>query len=167
DLDLAAQSAQAGPFAIEKSPQPLQWRLGMKLMKKEHAAGERIIRQAIGRIAGEFENPFQAKCVQVEYGLHQAARRFPRGRVRQGLQRRDQRLDPTQRLPKLRGHDLFPGAPNAGTWRSWISFPPPRYMCTPQGRQGSKLRTVRMMSMPLKLSRSFSSKIGVSSTASS
>ena len=39
-------------------------------------------------------------------------------------------------------------------------FPLPRYMCTPHGRHGSKLRTVRMMSMPLKCSRSFSSKIG-------
>ena len=39
-------------------------------------------------------------------------------------------------------------------------FPLPRYMWTPQGRHGSKLRTVRMMSMPLKCSRSFSSKIG-------
>ena len=29
-------------------------------------------------------------------------------------------------------------------------LPPPRYMCTPHGRHGSKLRTVRMMSMPLK-----------------
>ena len=40
------------------------------------------------------------------------------------------------------------------------TFPLPRYMCTPHGRQGSKLRTVRMMSMPLNLSGGFSSKIG-------
>ena len=46
-------------------------------------------------------------------------------------------------------------------------LPLPRYMCTPQGRHGSKLRTVRMMSIPLKLARSFSSKIGWSCTASS
>ena len=46
-------------------------------------------------------------------------------------------------------------------------LPSPRYMCTPHGRQGSKLRTVRMMSMPLKFSRSFSSKIGWPCTASS
>src|SRR5207302_678709 len=47
------------------------------------------------------------------------------------------------------------------------TFPLPRYMCTPHGRQGSKLRTVRMMSMPLKFSTLFSSKIGVFITASS
>ena len=37
----------------------------------------------------------------------------------------------------------------------------------PHGMQGSKLRTVRIMSMPLKLSGPFSSKIGVCITASS
>src|SRR5581483_1133495 len=54
-----------------------------------------------------------------------------------------------------------------GLWSFFNTFPLPRYMCTPQGRQGSKLRTARMMSMPLKLSGSFSSKIGVFWTASS
>ena len=47
------------------------------------------------------------------------------------------------------------------------TFPSPRYMWTPHGRQGSKLRTARMMSMPLKSSIAFSSKIGVFMTASS
>src|SRR5690242_4784754 len=47
------------------------------------------------------------------------------------------------------------------------TLPPPRYMCTPHGRHGSKLRTARMMSMPLKFSLEFSSKIGVFCTASS
>ncbi len=49
----------------------------------------------------------------------------------------------------------------AGLWMVWIVLPGPRYMCTPHGRHGSKLRTARMMSMPLKLSGEFSSKIGV------
>ena len=40
-------------------------------------------------------------------------------------------------------------------------------MCTPHGRHGSKLRTDRMMSMPLKFSSVFSSKMGVFTTASS
>ena len=40
-------------------------------------------------------------------------------------------------------------------------------MWTPHGKQGSKLRTARMMSMPLNLSGPFSSKIGVFCTASS
>ena len=46
-------------------------------------------------------------------------------------------------------------------------LPLPRYMWTPHGRHGSKLRTARMMSMPLNLSGPFSSKIGVFCTASS
>ncbi len=40
-------------------------------------------------------------------------------------------------------------------------------MCTPHGRHGSKLRTVRMMSMPLKFSGPFSSKMCMPCTASS
>ena len=47
------------------------------------------------------------------------------------------------------------------------TLPLPRYMWTPHGRHGSKLRTARMMSMPLKSSIEFSSKIGVFITASS
>ena len=47
------------------------------------------------------------------------------------------------------------------------TLPSPGYMCTPQGRHGSKERTARMMSMPLKFSGPFSSKIGVFCTASS
>ena len=57
--------------------------------------------------------------------------------------------------------------PNIGEWCVFSTFPLPRYMWTPHGRQGSKLRTVRMMSMPLNLSGPFSSKIGVFCTASS
>jgi hypothetical protein len=60
--------------------------------------------------------------------------------------------------------DWPPGSASAA---SSDTLPLPRYMWTPQGRHGSKLRTVLMMSMPLKCSRSFSSKMGVSMTASS
>ena len=45
--------------------------------------------------------------------------------------------------------------------------PSPVYMWTPHGRHGSKLRTARMMSTPLKLSGPFSSNMGVFCTASS
>ena len=58
--------------------------------------------------------------------------------------------------------------PNIGECSSTrSSLPSPVNMCTPQGRHGSKLRTVRMMSMPLKSSMSFSSKMGCPLTASS
>src|SRR5262249_59324266 len=58
-------------------------------------------------------------------------------------------------------------APNIGECRVSKTLPPPKNMCTPHGRQGSKLRTARIMSTPLNLSRGFSSKIGVCWIASS
>src|SRR5262245_36637269 len=64
-------------------------------------------------------------------------------------------------------HHCFPTRPNIGEWRVSSVLPLPRYICTPQGMQGSKLRTTRMMSIPLKLSGPFSSKMGVPCTASS
>ncbi len=64
-------------------------------------------------------------------------------------------------------HGYSPVTDCVGECSFCTDLPSPRYMCTPQGRQGSKLRTVRMMSMPLKCSRSFSSKIGWPWTASS
>src|SRR5215475_12640759 len=64
-------------------------------------------------------------------------------------------------------HCYFSTRPNIGEWRVSSVLPAPRYICTPQGMQGSKLRTTRMMSIPLKLSGPFSSKMGVPCTASS
>jgi len=76
-------------------------------------------------------------------------------------------------------HDLHPadktvgrvliGVQHSPVGVCWTFFtrPTPVYMCTPHGRHGSKLRTARMMSMPLKFSGPFSSKIGVFCTASS
>ena len=53
-----------------------------------------------------------------------------------------------------------------GVWTTLRTLPLP-YMCTPHGRHGSNEWTARMMSMPLKFSGPFSSKIGVFCTASS
>src|SRR5580692_9052893 len=58
-------------------------------------------------------------------------------------------------------------SPNIGECLVSSTFPLPRYICTPQGRQGSKLRTARIISIPLNFSGPFSSKIGVFCTASS
>src|SRR6185312_15327318 len=67
----------------------------------------------------------------------------------------------------LRAHAHSPVSDWVGECSTSSFLPPPRYMCTPHGRQGSKLRTVRITSMPLKCSRSLSSKIGWPCTASS
>src|SRR5215831_1822341 len=68
---------------------------------------------------------------------------------------------------RLKTHNHYPCIPNMGECRVSRVFPFPRYICTPQGRHGSKLRTALMMSMPRKLSGPFSSKMGVFCTASS
>src|SRR5947207_3020418 len=65
------------------------------------------------------------------------------------------------------GHDQPARFSRVGECRVSIVLPLPRYMWTPHGRHGSKLRTARMMSIPLKLSRPFSSKMCVSWIASS
>src|SRR5205814_10161692 len=95
--------------------------------------------------------------------LHDSADGIERSRI---VDPRKQLVDGRDELPDLRVlHQWTP--PNIG-WCTFLSVRPlPRYMCTPQGRHGSKLRTARMMSMPLKLSGPFSSKIGVFCTASS
>ena len=54
-----------------------------------------------------------------------------------------------------------------GEWRISSSLDSPSNTWTPQGRQGSKLRRARMMSMPLNFSFPFSSKSGVFMMASS
>src|SRR5262249_53492295 len=86
------------------------------------------------------------------------------------LQRRlDLDHDPgTVRDDRVPGHSTPSCPPNAaGEWIRCTMRPLPRLMWTPHGRHGSKLRTVRMMSMPLNLSRGLSSKIGCPCTASS
>src|SRR4029078_5017318 len=72
-------------------------------------------------------------------------------------ERVEQLVDP--RLERVAPWTMPPNA--VGVCRVSIDFPLPRYMWTPHGRHGSKLRTARMMSMPLNLSGGFSSKIGV------
>ena len=68
------------------------------------------------------------------------------------------------RLVSRPASDRRPGSASAASSSTF----PSRGTCAPRrAGTGSKLRTARMMSMPLKCSRSFSSKIGVFITASS
>ncbi len=74
-------------------------------------------------------------------------------RVRRVLERRGQRLDfGVERLGIDFGHRLYRRFSIVGECRCSITRVFPRYICTPHGRHGSKLRTVRMMSIPLKVS---------------
>ena len=123
-------------------------------------------------LVGQLDRPGQPGAVEVGEGPDQLLDLEPQSGVGRGLELLEELLDAVSDGVKI---DLI-GWP-ASAWPAndqsrlgaavgeWIFFrvlPFPRYMCTPQGRHGSKLRTVRMMSMPLKCSRSFSSKIGVS-----
>ena len=93
---------------------------------------------------GSREQPRERLAVEVDDGLH----RLDRTRI--VLDRLEELLDP------LDVH-VEPPIPSIGECTRFSVLPLPRYMWTPHGRHGSKLRTVRMMSIPRKLSRSFSS----------
>src|SRR5262249_21509998 len=123
----------------------------------------------------------QSSSVQLHQGLRQIQSVGPRFRVGLRLDPGDQSFNSLAQSLEcllftlhLCGPVLFRGSapypenwPNIGEWRVSSVLPSPRYMCTPHGRHGSKLRTARIISMPLKLSGPFSSKIGVPCTASS
>jgi hypothetical protein len=87
-------------------------------------------------------------------GLPRSTRADPRSAARPGAGRPSCPAHPASlgRVDHRRGVHLLEHVP-------W-PFLDGMNMCTPHGRQGSKLRTVRMMSMPLKFSLEFSSKIG-------
>src|SRR5436305_1298783 len=124
---------------------------------------EQEVRQelVLGRLRPR-EQPPQRLAVE----LRERPDRLGRGRVAFDLS--EQRLDPSDELARfVIVHYELPSRPSIGEWTRFSVLPLPRYMCTPHGRQGSKLRTVRMMSMPRKFSWPFSSKIFCPSTASS
>ncbi len=122
----------------------------------------------------------EAYAVELDHRADQLLGALARDRVGDLLERRRQPLDPLDQLlgggrPRARA-SLVSGAAvlavgvqhiPVGVCITLRTRPPPSYMCTPHGRHGSKLRTARMMSTPLKSSGPFSSKIGVFCTASS
>ena len=122
-------------------------------------------RLAVGDVSGHAGEPL---AVQVEQGAHQLGRDLACDRVGEGLDLLEQHLDPLAPVRVLcRSVHRHECSPNIGEWTFLSVLPFPRYMCTPHGRHGSKLRTARMMSMPRKSSWLFSSKIGWPITASS
>ena len=138
----------------------------------------------LARLVQVGEDALQAGAVQVEDGLHDlpAVRPATAGSAK-SLHLPQQAVEPLQLAPgnslrversviiasvrRRAAASLTSATPNIGTCCTSSSLPSPRYMWTPHGRHGSKLRTARMMSMPLNLSGPFSSKIGVFCTASS
>ena len=141
--------------------------LRMQPVKQEQAGHQIVARQrphervaVLRRFADQFQHPIQAGAVKVEDGFHKFTHPGPGPRIGSRFHLPDQSFDSLDALH-------YPCTPNMGEWRVSITLPLPRYMCTPHGRHGSKLRTARMMSMPRKFSGPFSSKMGVFCTASS
>src|SRR6185503_17228929 len=118
-------------------------------------------------------DPLQAAAVELEQRAEQLVGGGARSIVVDGLQPGREGLDAFDQVlaaGRRSAGDLDDPPVHAspvGVCTTFLTRPPPRYMCTPQGRQGSKLRTARMMSMPLNVSGPFSSKMGVFCTASS
>ena len=127
---------------------------------------------ALGELADDAR---EAVPVQLDDRRDELVDRAAHERVGGRLDRGGQLLDaleqllPLGRLRALRfdRHLRRPQLRPVGRWTTLRTLPAPVYMCTPHGRHGSNERTARMMSMPLKFSGPFSSKIGVFWTASS
>ena len=111
------------------------------------------------RLVDRRHDPLQALAVELHDRRDQLVGDRAGLEVLDLLELRRELLDP---------RDQFVGGQHipVGVWTTLRTLPFP-YMCTPQGRHGSKLWTARMMSIPLKFSGPFSSKIGVFCTASS
>ena len=185
-LDVAAVRAEVGPDARPAPARPgcrrrtgagrapaAGWPPGRRRPAREHLVVEPA------RVVQDLQHPLEAGAVEVGDQPDQLLGPLPRHRAarRAGV---EQRVDPLPGGAQVSRSSGGPARPLTDAvirlsrsrtgWASAAaraSCPSPRYMCTPHGRQGSKLRTVRMMSMPLKCSRSFSSKIGWPCTASS
>src|SRR5215469_340513 len=146
----------------------------MNSIERENAADHGIrgelgepVAPAVSAVFEQFQYARDGGTMQIHDRLHKFEGRRPRLGIGERAHAPDQLIDSSGvELEFLMVH-FAPIMPNMGECRVSSTLPLPRYMWTPQGRQGSKLRTARMMSMPLNLSGPFSSKIGVFCTASS
>src|ERR1700733_6683303 len=176
---------QIGPGFFERPQHACLDGIRMETVDEKHAGNEVVLDGFVecalaGRCLHDaLDHALEGRAVQFYDGLHEFKRDGPQLRVTGTVEPRDQLLDAFGVDPELAlfcntrccvyacRHHSCPATPNMGEWRVSKTFPLPRYMCTPQGKHGSKLRTARMMSMPLNLSGPFSSKMGVFCTASS
>jgi len=184
--------AEVGPDAIERALHPGVHVERVQVVQEQQALHQRVGQQPVAdRLAGRalgregVHDVAEPVSVEAEQQPHQFLRRG-RGAAAGGPQGGEQFLDPFPGLPYT-GHPLRLSSAGyrRAAWRRDATagqvarmavigectfsstLPLPRYMCTPHGRHGSKLRTARMMSIPLNWSGGFSSKIGVFCTASS
>ena len=164
---------QVGADLVEGLDHPGLGVLGMEAVEDEQAGDQLVLHRPVhGLWAGQLNRlPLQAGPVQLDHQPHDLLGDLGGAGVG-GADLAEQLLDPRpdrrRSLPLTRPHGRpLPLVSIVGECSFFTTLPLPRYMWTPQGRHGSKLRTARMMSMPLNFSGGFSSKIGVFWTASS
>ena len=169
-LDVAAVGAEVGPHALQRLAHALLHADRVQAVQQQQVLDELVARRAPSPAARptRLDDPLEPLAVELEQRLHGLERQLARGRVGEGLELARAAPRPA-RSAHARSTAQPPACwpPNIGECTCLSVLPPPRYMCTPQGRHGSKDRTARMMSMPRKLSGPFSSKIGWPATASS
>ena len=149
-------------------------------MDQQQAADHAVAREPeeqpflslLRQLADDARQPF---AVHLDDRRDELVDRPAQERIGRRVDRGGQLLDALEQLLPCgrllaRSLDRHLGRPQlrpVGRWTTLRTRPAPVYMCTPHGRHGSNERTARMMSMPLKFSGPFSSKIGVFCTASS
>jgi len=176
-LHADSANSKMGPQTFDGSANPRFQIVGMEPVQKQHRPDVVILDEPRDRCRTSFRfgqdrhQLGESQSVQVKHEGYKFARRLTCGCLRMRFEYPNQLFEPAQGLiqllPIAGSHRYARQAPNIGECTVSIVVPLPRYICTPHGRHGSKLRTARMMSMPLKFSGPFSSKIGVPLTASS
>ena len=167
-LHVPAVRLHVRPYGAERLEHALLERHRVQVVDQQQAGDRTVLRELVkdrrARLASgldRLDDPPQPVAVHRDHGRHERLGELPRLRIGQLLDPGRELLDAFEQLSWV-GH-----ASAVGVWMTFLTRPLPVYMCTPHGRQGSKLRTARMMSTPLKFSALFSSKIGVFWTASS
>ena len=170
---------EVGANGVERLGDPLLERDRVEVVDQQQAGDHPVVREPLAQAGGlgagvveRADDPAHALAIELDHRPDQGFGSSPRTRVGDLVELLLQLLDPRDQLGPRRSLRSWPRARSSQhmpvgvcwTLRTW---PLPVYMWTPHGRHGSKLRTARMMSTPLKFSGPFSSKIGVFCTASS
>ena len=173
-LDVAAVRLHVRADAVERLRDALLEADRVEVVDEQEAAHGPVLAELVAdRDAGRSSllqrrhDPFESVSVEIHHRGDHLLSELSSVDVRQSLDLLAQELHTAGE--NLAGRELLIPSQHrpVGVCWTFLTLPFPRYMCVPHGRHGSKLRTARMMSMPLKFSGPFSSKIGVFCTASS
>ncbi len=171
--------AEVGPHRVEGAAHPVLQPERVEVVEDKQGCDEVVVGQAFAQrrvLSGQLQDAGQAAAVELGDQADDVLHLLEGAAVEGRFEVTEELLDPVADDSEVNGWSQGPpsvlvdqsrlGMP-LGECSLRSTLPLPRYMWTPQGRHGSKLRTARMMSIPLKSSIPFSSKIGVFMTASS